>query len=475
MSLRYGSVCSGIEAATVAWHPLGWQPQWFAEIEPFPCAVLKHHYPQVPNLGDITASDFTARCAPIDVLVGGTPCQAFSIAGLRGGMSDPRGQLTRRFVELADALNPSVVLWENVPGVLSSDDNAFGCFLAGLAGEDVPLIPPGDKWTNAGGVLGPKRTVVWRVLDAQYFGVAQRRRRVFVVASPRTSGVDPRAILFEREGVRRDSPPSREAGEEVTGDAAFGIDRDCIDRTGEGKGGTGKRSGLGIRKELSPTLRARGPNAVFGGNNTSGPINVAPCLNANKGCHSPGDFEAGALCVTGNVTHALRAEGADASEDGTGRGTPIIALKTHRATSKDDAEIWREGAAVAPTLTNRQRDYDDGQTQIVAFSCKDYGADAGAISPTLRSMNHRESHANGGGQVGIAYSRSVRRLTPTECERLQAFPDNYTKIPWKKDEETPDGHRYKALGNSMCVNVMRWIGIRIGREVHRAALEGILG
>jgi len=156
-----------------------------------------------------------------EILVGGTPCQAFSVAGLRKGLADERGQLTIKYVEIADEIdkrrgkgNECVTVWENVPGVLSSKDNAFGCFLGALAGEDDELLPPRGRWTNAGIVHGPKRAIAWRILDAQYFGVAQRRRRVFVVASAR-DGFDPAAVLFESEGERRDTPPSRETGESV--------------------------------------------------------------------------------------------------------------------------------------------------------------------------------------------------------------------------------------------------------------------
>ena len=212
----FGSVCSGIEAASVAWHPLGWKAAWLAEIEPFPSAVLAHHYPDTPNLGDMTkisARVLTGDVVAPDVLVGGTPCQAFSVAGLREGLNDGRGQLTIKYMELANAIDfirqrrgeePAVIVWENVPGVLSDKTNAFGCFLAGLAGESVELKPAGGKWSNAGCVFGPQRTVAWRVLDAQYFGVAQRRRRVFVVASAR-KGFDPATVLFEWDGVRRDT------------------------------------------------------------------------------------------------------------------------------------------------------------------------------------------------------------------------------------------------------------------------------
>ncbi|HDT2130029.1 TPA: phage N-6-adenine-methyltransferase [Enterobacter roggenkampii] len=208
--MKYGSVCSGIEAASKAWEPLGWKPVWFSEIEPFPSAVLAHHWPEVTNIGDMTKIADAVRAGEVeapDVLVGGTPCQAFSIAGLREGLSDDRGQLTLSYVELANAIDAkrrergepeAIIVWENVPGVLSSKDNAFGCFLAGLAGESSELQPAGGKWTHAGCVSGPERVITWRVLDAQFFGVAQRRRRVFVVASAR-KGFDPAAVLFEQD------------------------------------------------------------------------------------------------------------------------------------------------------------------------------------------------------------------------------------------------------------------------------------
>lgn len=221
MAICYGSVCSGIEAASQAWHPLGMRAAWLAEIEPFPSAVLAHHYPDVPNLGDMTnlaAMVLSRKITAPDILVGGTPCQAFSVAGMREGLSDPRGTLTIKYVELADAVDyvralqrmpASIIVWENVPGVLSDKGNAFGCFLGALAGEDCELQSPGKRWEDAGCVYGPKRTIAWRILDAQYFGLAQRRRRVFLVASAR-DGFDPTEVLFEREGSRRDSPPRRE-------------------------------------------------------------------------------------------------------------------------------------------------------------------------------------------------------------------------------------------------------------------------
>jgi DNA (cytosine-5)-methyltransferase 1 len=299
--MRFGSVCSGIEAASVAFSPLGWQAAWLAEIEPFPCAVLAHHYPEVPNLGDMTTIARRVLLGDVeapDMLCGGTPCQAFSVAGLRASLSDERGNLTLKFVELADAIDhvrvragkpESIVIWENVPGVLSTKDNAFGCFLAGLAGEDEPLQPSGGRWSNAGAVYGPARAIAWRTLDAQYFGVAQRRRRVFVVASARNR-FDPAAVLFEWDGLRRDSAPSREARKVAptipsrsTAGGGLGTDFDCDDGTICVATG---QAGAEIGADMTPTLN----------------------------CNHEAPY----------VAHTLRAEGFDASEDGTGRGTPLV-------------------------------------------------------------------------------------------------------------------------------------------------------
>jgi DNA (cytosine-5)-methyltransferase 1 len=193
--MKYGSVCSGVEAATVAWHSLGWQPQWFSEIEKFPSAVLKHHYPAVPNHGDMTKFKEWNDDRPIDVLVGGTPCQSFSVAGLRKGLDDPRGNLMLTYLAIAERYAPKWIVWENVPGVLSSNGGRdFGTFLAAL------------------GQIG--YGFAYRVLDAQYFGVAQRRRRVFVVGylgDWRRAA----AVLFERESLRGYPAPRRKAGQKV--------------------------------------------------------------------------------------------------------------------------------------------------------------------------------------------------------------------------------------------------------------------
>jgi len=494
--LRYGSVCSGIEAATVAWHPLGWQAAWYAEIEPFPCAVLAHYYPDVPNLGDMTtiAARITAGDveAP-DVLTGGTPCQAFSVAGLRGGLHDERGQLSLEFCRLADAIDAirlargagsSLVMWENVPGVLSSQDNAFGCFLAGLAGECDPLQPPGGRWTDAGCVYGPQRTVAWRILDAQYFGLAQRRRRVFVVAGS-TDGPDPCQILFEREGLRRDTTPSREAGQGFAADIAPCLRARSNDSHREDTEAhvavTGPICANGKAAGSATLQDAEGGMLVYGGNNRGGAIKVAPALNA-KGGSGRMDFESEALCVTGHQTHALTSEGYDASEDGTGRGTPIIgfpaemsgtqvaaaedlspalSVKHNTAIAFDTTQITSDknyshpkdgdpchplaaGAHAPAVIYGIDQEHNVHDDLFGTLQRKGSGGFEGTVA-TL-AIRGRGGHQNlevrkdgtanailtpngsrGGIGVGaIHHGMRVRRLTPIECERLQGFPDDYT-------------------------------------------------
>ena len=218
--MKYLSVCSGIEAASVAWHDFGWEPVAFSEIDAFPAAVLAHRFPNVPNLGDMNEYR-NWNIGDVDILVGGTPCQAFSVAGLRRGLEDARGSLSITFVQIADKFNPKYIIWENVPGVLSSKDNAFGCFLGALAGEDCEIRPPGGKWKDSGCVYGPKRAIAWRCLDAQYFNLAQRRKRVFVVSCPR-DGADPAEILFEWAGGQGDTVEGGAQGQETPADSGVG-------------------------------------------------------------------------------------------------------------------------------------------------------------------------------------------------------------------------------------------------------------
>jgi len=441
--MKYLSVCSGIEAATVAWEPLGWTPAAFAEIEPFPSALLAARYPSVPNLGDMTAIDGAAWRGRVDLLVGGTPCQAFSVAGLRRSLDDARGNLTLKFVELADEIAPDWIVWENVPGALSTKDNAFGCFLGGLAGEDGPLEPPGGRWTHVGYVLGPQRAIAWRVLDAQYFGLAQRRARVFVVACPRNRA-DPRKVLFECEGLRRNSPPRREAGKGTTHGVApsIGASGRGFERPGETRG-------------QEPVVAV-----AFGGNNTAGPIDVATAVNAHGGPCGRLDFESETF-----VAHSLRADGFDASEDGTGRGTPLVPVafdckaggKTTFSVGDIPGSLRGEGHGGGHLAVAFQ-----SATEFLPQSSRVYSE--GEISPTLQAAGLR----NGNRTPQIETSTAVRRLTPRECERLQGFPNDYTLIEYR-GKPAADGPRYKALGNSMAVPVMRWIGGRI-----QAVEDGLL-
>jgi DNA (cytosine-5)-methyltransferase 1 len=303
MQITYGSVCSGIEAASVAWESLGLRPAWFSQFDPehnynngpdFPSAVLAQHWPEVTNLGDMTKIAARVRAGEIsapDILVGGTPCQAFSVAGARKGLSDARGQLTISYVDLADAIDeqrtaageePAIVVWENVPGVLSSKDNAFGAFLGLLAGEDCELQPPGKRWATVGCVLRGKRAIAWRVLDAQYFGVAQRRRRVFVVASARND-FDPVQVLFECEGLRRDTAPSRSKGTAVAALTANGVGT-CGADDNQGQAGhliamAHGQGGAEIKTDNSaPTLTC----------NHEAPIVVGQFSSTGQGAWAPG-------------------------------------------------------------------------------------------------------------------------------------------------------------------------------------------
>ncbi|EGT0624319.1 phage N-6-adenine-methyltransferase [Citrobacter freundii] len=459
--MKYGSVCSGIEAASKAWEPLGWKPAWFSEIEPFPSAVLAHHWPEVNNLGDMTKIADAVRAGEVeapDVLVGGTPCQAFSIAGLREGLSDDRGQLTLSYVELANAIDAkrrergepeAIIVWENVPGVLSSKDNAFGCFLAGLAGESSELQPSGGKWTHAGCVSGPERVIAWRVLDAQFFGVAQRRRRVFVVASAR-KGFDPAAVLFELDSVRRDSAPRRETQKAVAALTARGVGTCGAD----------------------DNQAQAGHLIAFGGGNTAGHIDVATACTAH-GIRL--DFDTETFAVHGTQDPDTNCELAHTLGRNNGQENACIAFsyKDNGADATSD---------LSPTIRAGNHDKshaNSGQPPAIAYAFKaGQGAKAGGIgyaeeqSPTLTSASSGTNLA-----PAVMHGIAVRRLTPIECERLQGFPDNHTLIGWRgKDAvECPDGPRYKAIGNSMAVPVMRWIGERIAAALPTEKMNGDYG
>ena len=436
-------MCSGIEAASVAWGHLGWEAAWFAEIDPFPSAVLAHHYPTVPNLGDMTALPEKILLGQIeapDILCGGTPCQAFSVAGLRRSLDDARGNLSLTFCEIANAIDtvrdtPAIIFWENVPGVLSTRDNAFGCFLAGLAGEDLPLEPPGGRWTHAGAVSGPKRTVAWRVLDAQHFGLAQRRNRVFVVASAR-EGFDPAEILFEFDGVRRDTAPIRKTG------------------------------------EVAPTIPAR--STAGGGLGTdfdldggvitmTQPYDVANCLTVrmHKGMNS--GLDEGQTPVLAfhptqdpisseNVCHCI---GTGSSG---GAATAAVAVALRGREGGATAEL---GDEVQNCLRASSGGGDKPHVLVqVAYTTKLHNTqsnNAGKIFEERATCLDANSPP-----PALLTAMQVRRLTPVECERLMGFPDGYTAVPWR-NKTAPDTLRYKALGNSWAVPVVRWIGERIAR------------
>jgi len=406
--MKFLSVCSGIEAASVAFNPIGWKAQAFSEIEPFPCSVLAHHYPDVPNMGDMTKFKEWPDYA-IDLLCGGTPCQSFSVAGLRKGLDDPRGNLMLTFGAIAAKYRPKWLVWENVPGVLSSNGGAdFGAFL-GMLGQ-----------------LG--YGFAYRVLDAQYFGVAQRRRRVFVVGcfgDWRSAA----AVLFERHSLQGNPAPRRETGKAAPtiparslGGGGLGTDFDCD-------------GGLiaAPHAAISPALKARD----------------------HKGVSSDGDG------------------------DGDGDGAilvPMVAGALCKDTFSGGAGGKPEGAANGHFLPVA---FPERMSGTQCASTEDIAPSMGATNPTAVEFNMHKS-GNKASSLGISEDRTdclrafekapfavqpqqgmmVRRLTPTECERLQGFPYDYTQVP-HRNKPAADGPRYKALGNSWAVPNVAWIGRRI--------------
>lgn len=474
------TMCSGIGAPEMAAPWVNWRMA--SEIEPFPRSVLQERFgyalPETHNQGDqllwgdmteITPDLLRQHGVPLpDLIVAGTPCQSFSVAGLRKGAEDPRGNLTLAFVEIVHAIVAArpdgklCVVWENVPGVLSDKGNAFGAFLGGIVGAlDAIPSPAGGGWPGEGMVEGPRARAAWSVLDAQWFGVAQRRRRAFVVVDF-GSCVDPAAILLEPDSLRGDFAPSRKAGQDVAG---------TLSARTEGGGGLGTDFDLagGVQPwpaSVAPTLNAHfgdkmgleDQHALNGAGlfvpdvsktvtaHGQGPLDpeletlvafdckgtevqhdasgVSPPLRSmghNKSHQNAGGHAA--IAVGGCATHSLTGEGHDASEDGTGRGTRIVAF------------------------TQNQRD----EVRQVAVP--------GALSakPGMKQQTYVASS-----------SLAVRRLTPRECERLQGFPDDHTLV-LHRGKPAADGPRYKAIGNSMAVPVMRWIldRVKISHEAKR--------
>jgi DNA (cytosine-5)-methyltransferase 1 len=467
-TIRYGSVCTGISAETAAWKSLGWNPVFFSEIEPFPCSVLATHYPDVPNRGDMTKYDEWPNDT-IDLLTGGTPCQDFSIAGLRAGMDAPRGNLSLTYVAIAAKYRPRWLVWENVCGLFSSNGGLdFARFLGALTGRIIQV--PADGWGDSGAISGIADAygVAWRVLDAQYVcvdsharAVPQRRNRVFVVGHIGGCWQRAAAVLLECESLRGDSAPRRTAGQGTAYSVA-----PCIGASGRGF----ERAG-----------ETRGQDPV--------------------------------VAVETGIAHSLRAEGFDASEDGTGRGTPLVpereralttsnqrmdaetdtllpvAFDTTQVTSKANRSNPKPGdpchplasGAHAPAVAFTQNQMGDVLTGDAMHSLGTNQNSTGRNAPnvaigidpqlnadveSIGSLN--TGSRSGGGQPSRVSTRmAVRRLTPRECERLMGHADDYTAIP-HRGKPAADGPRYKALGNGQCVNVMRWIGQRIQQleEIH---------
>lgn len=541
--MRYLSLFSGIEGASVAWHPLGWECAGVSEIEPFPCAVIAHHYPTIPNLGDVTkiTEEDIAALGRIDLVVFGSPCQDLSVAGLRKGfICESTDTLTRsglffvamRIVAWARKHNGCrFALWENVPGSFSSSQGRdFAAVVGAMAGlEDVPVPPRG--WGNEGVAVGSEGLVEWATLDAQWFGVAQRRRRVFALADFGNWSNRP-PILLEPESLRRDTPPRREAGEEVTPTIRAGAPN--------GGAGHGARSGDSKDELIVPvahSLRGEGFDASEDGTGRGTPLVpvTVGTLAANTG---PNGHEGAADGVTTNISHA---NGWGIQENVThtldqAMGVAVAQPVAFAQNSRDEVRLMNGDGQIVGALAAEpgmkqtcyvaqppisfgaqmsvpQVDFDINQTpqaknpMAVAVSLR--GREGGATAELGDEVGNCLRASGGGGDkahvltyVGgvdyennahtmdqptgpllkgsptgggrplpaIATAMQVRRLTPVECERLQGFPDNYSQIPWRKKpaEECPDGPRYKALGNSWAVPVVQWIGRRIHNATRRS-------
>jgi len=412
--MKYLSLCSGIEAATVAWESLGWEPTAFAEFDQFPSAVLAHHYPDVPNLGDISKID-GKKYKETDIVVGGTPCQSFSVAGLREGLDDERGNLAFEFCRLVREVQPLWFVWENVPGVLSSNEGRdFGSILGAM----------GDIGYG----------VCWRVLDAQFFGVAQRRRRIFVVGylgDWRPAA----AVLFEPESLRGDPTASREKGKEVTGTLGS--------RSAAG-------GGFSTDFECAGGLQ---PEQTVG----------ALCARDYKGVGSQFVDEGKVFPEIAQTVNSRDHKGVSCGRHGV-VGNPVvlpICIQGSMIGRKEENGPQGEGV-------NEEISFTQNATDRHAVVYENHPMDS-RIKETDQSPSCAARWGTGGNNLPLVQAAAhlnhmtVRRLTPIECERLQGFPDDYTKIPYrgKPAEKCADGHRYKACGNSMAVPVMRWIGERI--------------
>lgn len=498
--MKYVSIFSGIEAATVAWHPLGWEPLAFSEIDPFPSTVLQHHYPDIPNLGDITKIDWSPYVGAADIVVGGSPCQSFSVAGKREGLAGASG-LMFEYIRAVRELRPRWFVWENVPGAFTSErGEAYRQLLSEMDALGYGLA--------------------WRVLDAQFFGVAQRRERVFLVGSLGTMRCA--EVLFERESLSWNHQSSRQKRQALTKEAQervftqFGDDvagtltsrydsSPCVDRGANvvvderdkvflcQTAQTGSNGKLVKQDDVMNTLDRTNSTAVAAldfnptdarlryanddvsqtltarartGGNQVPLVQVQPLVfNPNAGITEKG----GGFALSEDVTPTLKTDHNPAVAFASNQRDEVRELEVAGALAaqpgiKQQTYICRaDGQAnamtsvdMAPTLTSHAK-----KDPPLIYPAEDsIGEDAliqRDMSATL-STHNTQTLITGGREKR---SLTVRRLTPRECERLQGFPDDYTDIPYRNKEHAPDGPRYKALGNSMAVPVMRWIGERI--------------
>ena len=420
--MKYASVCSGIEAPTVAWHSMGWRPVWFCENAPFPSAVLKYHYPTVPNLGDLNQLHEQKEIhRPIDLIFGGTPCPSFSSAGSRSGLSDSRGQLAIKFFRLAKQLRPRWLVWENVTGAFSSNERKDFGFLLRLLEE-----------------CG--YSCAWRTLDAQFFGVPQRRRRIFIVGYLGTNWRYPTAVLFDAHGLRWNPKKGRKTGEEIAGPLSSRV------KSGGFPGTDGALSGL-----IQPIT---GP--LMSGGKTAGSATLQDAESGQLIVSSKVDAFKPSVVRNGRGMPAPIHPALCAEISATTDTRPVI-FDSQQITSLTNRSNPKPGDP-APTLTAKyQGDFliNFNADQITNPNDRTNIIDGAPASPLLaKAKNNCVIGQKAGG---------VRRLTPLECERLMGLPDNYTKIPWrgKPRERCPDGHRYRACGNSIVVPVLKWLGDRI--------------
>lgn len=418
--MKYVSIFSGIEAATVAWHPLGWEPLAFSEIDPFPSTVLQHHYPDIPNLGDITKIDWSPYVGAADIVVGGSPCQSFSVAGKREGLAGASG-LMFEYIRAVRELRPRWFVWENVPGAFTSErGEAYRQLLSEMDALGYGLA--------------------WRVLDAQFFGVAQRRERVFLVGSLGTMRCA--EVLFERESLSWDHQSSRQKRQALTEEAQERVGEADHDSGCLNPGETQSRR-VYPASGVYPTLSTRE-------NSGQSQESVFLCQTAQTGSN-------GKLVKQDDVMNTL-----DRTNSTAVAAQPGIKQQTYICRPDGQANAMTS-VDMAPTLTSHAK-----KDPPLIYPAEDSIGEGALIqrdmSATLSTHNIQTPITGGREKRGL----TVRRLTPRECERLQGFPDDYTDIPYRNKEHAPDGPRYKALGNSMAVPVMRWIEERI-RTVEEAA------